>query len=291
MSHQDRALELLLSGKTALETAALVGVDARTIRRWKKETSFAQELSDLREEIRDEIMLRVMALIEKLQSAAFAQLEWLKTMADKLPALTDKLRCLNAISQLNFKWSKFIMDRQDRLTVAQFARATQPAKKADTNGQDLGAKEQTAVSFAPCCEAKPTQKADANGHDRAIGATDAPTAVPSVHPCPDDSPTQKADVNGHRPATPSKTVKKADPSGTDESGIRHPDASVAPRTPLKADENGHATPADPELAALAAHRAQLATSKPTQKADKDGHATWKGKGSSHVPFYKNIARR
>src|SRR5471030_777482 len=141
MSHQDRALELLLTGKTTAETARLVGVDERTIRRWKKTPAFAEELSELRQEIHDEIMLRVMALVEKLQSAAFAQLEWLKTMADKLPTLTDKLRCMNAISQLNFKWSKFIMDHQDRLTVAQFARAAQPARKADTNGHDAGAKE------------------------------------------------------------------------------------------------------------------------------------------------------
>ena len=265
MSNQDRALELLLTGKTAAETARLVGVDERTVRRWKKTPGFAEELSELRQEIHDEIMLRVAALIEKLQTAAFAQLEWLKAMADKLPALTDKLRCINAISQLNFKWSKFIMEHQDR-------------------------KEQkTLAAFA-----KLAQKADKTGREQ-HGATGAPTAPSSVHPCPDDSPTQKADGNGHQPQeTPSKSTETASPSGTDESGIKHPDASVAPWSTEKAvakghavvtqasslqvsgdsqaesprygaDTNGHPSALDPELQALKAHRARLAASGSSQK--------------------------
>ena len=272
MSHQDRALELLLTGKTTAETARLVGVDERTIRRWKKTPGFAEELSELRQEVHDEIMLRVAALIEKLQTAAFAQLEWLKAMADKLPALSDKLRCMNAISQLNFKWSKFIMDRQDRLTLKQFARAAQPPQKADINGRAPGATEQTAVSFAPCCENPAIPKADANGHV-SRGATGAPTAPPSVHPCPADHPTQNADTNGHRPPeTPSNSTEIANRTGTDESGIRHPDASVAPDAYSKPGTNGHPAPMDPELQELKAHRAKLAASKPIQKADINGHA-------------------
>ena len=242
MSHQDQALELLLSGKTALETARLVGVDPRTIRRWKKDPAFAEELSDLRQEIHDEIMLRAMALVEKLQTAAFAQLEWLKAMADKFPTLTDKLRCMNAISQLNFKWSKFIMDRQDKKTIAQLARAAQPAKKADINGHAVGAKEQTAVSFAPCCEAQPIPNAGANGH-AGHSATGAPTAPilkdGSVHPCPVDSPTSKVDANGHRPPEAPKTsatIKPPQQGGTEDTALG---SSLAPKPTQNADKSGH----------------------------------------------------
>ena len=252
MSHQDRALELLLTGKTAVQVAALVGVDSRTIRRWKKDPAFAGELSELRQEIHDEIMLRVMALIEKLQTAAFEQLEWLKAMGNKLPALTDKLRCINAISQLNFKWSKFIMDRQDRneqKTLAAFAKATQ---KADNNGHTsaVGATEQTAVSFAPCCEAQPIPKADATGHAVVTQASSLPVSGDSQAGSPPYE-TPKADVNGQSATDPE--VQK----------LAAHRAKVADSKPAqKADKNGH----------------------PPSGA-------WAGKGSNHVPFYRGVAGR
>ena len=245
MSHQDRALELLLTGKTTLEAAALVGVDPRTVRRWKKEPAFAEELSELRQEIHDEIMLRAMALVEKIQSAAFEQLEWLKLMANKAAALTDKLRCVNAITQLNFRWSKFIMDRQDKKTIAQFARTaqtSQAAKKADINGHGMGAKEQTAVSFAPCCEASPNQKADVNGHRSA----EAPK--------------------------PSATTKAPQQGGT---GDTAPGTSLAPTPTQKADANGHLPALDPEVAALAAHRAMRAAAKAPAKPGSAGTFSYK----------------
>ena len=321
MSHHDHALELLLTGKTAIETARLVGVDVRTVRRWKKDPAFAEELSDLRQEIHDEIILRAMALVEKIQTAAFEQLAWLQAMANKLRTLSDKLRCMNAISQLNFKWSKFIMDRQDRKSIAQFARTAQPAKKADANGQGLGATEQTAVSFAPCCEApkpeqpQPAPKADINGHhpsasanssatinapqlggteDTALGSSLAPTTAQkagvnghasgateqtavSFAPCCEDpkpqqpQPAPKADMNGHRPSASANTlatIKAPQQGGTEDTALG---SSLAPRPSPKADANGHSTPMDPELQELKAHRAKLAASKPTQKADINGH--------------------
>ena len=246
MSHQDRALELLLTGKTTLEAATAVGVDPRTVRRWKKDPTFAQELSELRQEVHDEIMLRVAALIDKLQTAAFEQLEWLKAMANKLPALTDKLRCMNAISQLNFKWSKFIMDRQDRKEQKTLADLAKLAQKADKNGR---------VTH---------------------GATGAPTAVPSVHPCSDDNTTQKADENGHRPPeTPLKPTEIANRTGTGESGIRPPDAPVVPGSSAKADVNGHVPAIDSELQALKIHRAyrERVAAKSAQKAGVNGHRT------------------
>ena len=68
-------------------------------------------------------------------------------------------------------------------------------------------------------------------------------------------------------------------------------APEATQPSQKADINGHAAPADPEVQALAAHRATVAASNAPQKADKNGHRKWAGKGSNHVPFYRGVSGR
>ena len=183
MSPQARALELLISGKSAPQVAAVVGVDARTIRRWKLEPDFARELAEIRKTVYDDVLLRTMALIDQLHDACFENLFWLREVSLNGVKITDRLRCMAALNSHGFRWARYIMERREKQNEKLLAQTAKPLAK----------------------------KADINGRTSAPGATGAPTAVPSVHPCPVDSPTQKADVNGHAipPTDPELLALKA----------------------------------------------------------------------------------
>lgn len=61
---QERALELLLAGKTVTATAEAVGVDRRTVSRWRLEdAAFMAELNKRRLELRDAARAKLMAMV------------------------------------------------------------------------------------------------------------------------------------------------------------------------------------------------------------------------------------
>ena len=95
-------------------------------------------------------------------------------------------------------------------------------------------------SVHPCPDDHPTQKADVNGH-AAVGAKEQ-TAVPFA-PCCGDSATRSADANDHRSSekqASSATIKPSQQGGTEDTALG---SSLAPNSRPNADINGH----DPEL--------------------------------------------
>ena len=155
MSPQDRALDLLVSGKSAVQVAAAVGVDTRTLRRWTNESDFARELNEIRQTVHEDIVRRTMAFVDQLHDACFENLFWLREASLNAVSMSDRLRCMAAINSNGFRWAKYILDRRDKQNEALLAQTAKPLAK----------------------------KADKNGRTSVVGATDAPTAVSSVHPC------------------------------------------------------------------------------------------------------------
>ena len=266
-THHLTAIDMLARGLPAEHVAKKLNVSDRTVRRWKLIPEFAEELRLAMETYRSTLEARYDRIVGKCQVLTDEALEKIAlVMRNSL----DARICLGAANMLLNHCTRMAKRQSDMANLANAA----DLEKADKNGRASAAvplettpQKRTSPATAPqqpeaAEPVTPVQPMSATGHTGRVGATDAPTAVPSVHPCPDGKPTQKADVNGHRPETPSKSSAKADRPGTDESGIKPPDASVAPNTSQKADENGH----------------------PPSGA-------WVGKGSNHVPFYRGVAGR
>ena len=62
---KQRALQLLLEGKSASQVAEMIGVDRTTIYRWLKEPSFIAERNRQANELRDAAQSRLHALVGK----------------------------------------------------------------------------------------------------------------------------------------------------------------------------------------------------------------------------------
>src|SRR5471032_509752 len=132
MGPQDHALELLVSGKSHVQVAAAIGIDTRTLRRWKHEPDFARELNEIRQTVHEDIVRRTMALIDQLHDACFENLYWLREASLNAVSISDSLRCMAAINSNGFRWAKYILDRRDKQNEAVLAHPVKPlAKKAD----------------------------------------------------------------------------------------------------------------------------------------------------------------
>ncbi len=303
-SHHLTAIDMLARGLPADYIAKKLNVNDRTLRRWKIMPEFAEELRLAVEMHRFTLRVRHDQIEGKCQT--FAD-EGLEKIAHVMRTDPDPRVCLRAANTLLTQCTRMsarsaALEKADkngrdvqlekapekRTSAADSENQPQSAKpltrpepmsapghSAEDTG--VGAKEQTAVSFAPCCEDTAPQKMDANGQEShgATGASTAPILKDgSIHPCPDDHPTQKADENGHDPvgakeqtAVPfapcceapatrsananehrasekkasSATIKPPQQGGT---GDTAPGSSLAPsKSTPKADESGH----DPEL--------------------------------------------
>ena len=129
---QEKAIELLASGLTVKKVAAAIGVDERTIRRWKQEPEFALELLDALHETIDDSSRRVQPTISRAQTATNA-------VFDRLTELTQsddfKIadRACRTLLNYGFKWATLplkIQADKDKLEQKELDRAARLQKSA-----------------------------------------------------------------------------------------------------------------------------------------------------------------
>lgn len=86
-ARRQRCLELLLSGRTATEIAAELGIDRRTIYRWRQDPEFAEAVQERQDEVRDTIHAALVAMTPDAMAALRGSFDAVKVDMARIKAV------------------------------------------------------------------------------------------------------------------------------------------------------------------------------------------------------------
>jgi hypothetical protein len=105
-AQQEMVIDLLSRGMTAKAAAAQAGVSTRTVRRWKKDASFAEDLRDAIDEFCHDLIFSIEPVVREARAQVKLALDRNQEMirGDKP---VDVNRACNLASSLAIRWMKF----------------------------------------------------------------------------------------------------------------------------------------------------------------------------------------
>ena len=105
--NQLQAIGLLVSGFSCEETARRVGVCSRTLRRWKKDPEFAEELRDVYNEFSDDMKSRALNMVNRSMNMTQKSFDALDELLEGgVPA--QILRASNTLISASLRWTRVL---------------------------------------------------------------------------------------------------------------------------------------------------------------------------------------
>jgi hypothetical protein len=226
-SDQLQAIGLLVSGLSSEQTAKKIGVCSRTLRRWKKEPEFAEELRELLEDIDTSVRASTLNLVRKSHQLTNKSYLALNEMLDDANA-SVRLRASNTLINASLKWAR----------VLTFTRSWfEPGDEVPRSpGVPPGEPSASPDMSAPPTHSKPDETPDKSGH-----ALRNPGVVPPGEPTANPAEKIPSPAVQH-PAEPGPSSSPGVPPGQ---STTTPDTSAPPTLsqPLeKPDKSGHPRP-------------------------------------------------
>ena len=231
----EKTIELLAHGVSVKKIAAEIGVDERTIRRWKQEPEFALELLEALHDSIDDTSRRVQPTIACAQNATNAVFERLTELAHD-PDFKIADRACRTLLSYGFKWATLplqIQKEKDKLAQKELDRAARQQKSAKPDCEVNEKRTFTKDEVQATPELKPV--ATVSGADISQPAADTASAPGSATKPPAWAPpaAQNAAASQSPATTATDARKNALPASA--KGI------ADPAHPLRTPSDGRAT--------------------------------------------------
>jgi hypothetical protein len=274
-ARQLEAIGLLAKGVKMKEVAQQIGVSARSLRRWKQAPEFKEEYRDAIGDISDDMRRKIVPLIDKIQrEAEFAFDRNHQLMAStNLNAVT---RGLNIASNHAIKWIKLDLAMEQASNGRQLAAVLNKLEKMGCGNPEPAIAQPVVAQASSLRESEPVR--------------------------------EHAPSNSPEGPDPSSETRRED-AGMTASGRQDTDSAESGQKRTSENPPDASQPQSVEIIKAACHPTQpVSAPAPETHASgreqpaKNGIAstpeaplpaksqTWSGKGSGHVPFYKNIGR-
>jgi hypothetical protein len=280
-SDQLQAVGLLVSGLSSEEVAKKVGVCSRTLRRWKKDPEFAEELRDVFDNFSADMKARALIMVNKSMYMTHKSFNALNELLDDGHA-ANRLRASNTLLNAGLRWTR-VLNYTDKW----FAK---PDDTAPRPGHGTG---------APIRPEIPSESEDDDGANDKTEIRPARFGQPSPPIAPfsslKDRPAVVVEAMARAAAARAAAKPAANPMSAPERTKSTPVESPAAETPSAASTSAtNAAPGQPptllETADKSGHAKHPAAPRPGEKTAKTGHAKpWQK--PTRAPFYQKFARR